>query len=85
MSHALKLMIRADVVCAYLWARADADTRATLCASARISNVPMLLQWTELGQVERIALMVAIVGEIENTVGHLRLEARQQHATEGAA
>lgn len=82
MSHATKLMIRADDVCAYLWARSDSDTRGHLCSAARVSSVQALLEWHEFGQAERIPLMVAIVGEIESAVGLMRLE---QRATAGAA
>lgn len=82
--NALSLPIRADDVAAYLWARADQPARAAACARAQISDAASLLDWYELGKVERIALVLALVSEIQISASHQR-RARHAYAMSDAA
>lgn len=77
--------LRADDVCAYLWARADPPTRQAWCAAAAVSDAPSLLGWHELGAHERLPLVGAMVDEIQTTVAHLRMDHHHEEASHETA
>ncbi len=77
----LSLQIRADDVCAYLWARADQRARAAACARARVSDAASLLEWYELDRTERILLLLALVDEITTSASRQR-QARRNDAAD---
>ncbi len=72
MHPVLALPLRADDVCAYLWARADQSARAAACARAHVSDAASLLDWYELGKAERIPLALALVDEITTSASQQR-------------
>ncbi len=76
--------LRADDVCAYLWARADQPARAAACARAQISDAASLLDWYELGKAERIPLVLALVDEITTRASQQRQALRAEDGTIGA-
>jgi hypothetical protein len=81
MHPVLALSIRADDVCAYLWARADLAARATACAHAQVSDTASLLDWYALSKAERIPLMYALAAEIEISASRQR-QARRNAAAD---
>lgn len=83
MSFIRSTMIRADDVCAYLWANTTMQARTPICAAARISDAAALLNWYELGNTERIPLMMVIIGEIE-TAASLQRQDLHTHEEETA-
>jgi len=72
--------LSADDVCAYVWGHSSENFRASLCALAAINQSNALLEWFELGVVERQLLRMEIADVIEANASRQRAEYAPERA-----